>query len=67
MYPSKVQVELWKTRARLDRKLARMTPAQQRKYLAGAQARLEAKTGVRLNLRVASLPPRRKSAAGAAR
>ena len=55
MKVSQAQLDVWKARAKLDRKLARMTFAQQRKYLAGATARLKAKTGIDLNLPVLSL------------
>jgi hypothetical protein len=52
---SQAQLDVWKARAKLDRKLAKMTFAQKRKYLAGAAERLKAKTGIDLNLPVLTL------------
>ena len=66
MSVSQAQIMVWKARAQLDRKLAKMTPAEAREYLAGAQARLEAKTGVRLHLQRAPLTRRRRAKSGSA-
>jgi hypothetical protein len=48
---SKVQYDLWRVRARLDRKLAKMTPEQVQEYFDGVDKRVEAKLGRPLRLR----------------
>jgi predicted nucleic acid-binding protein len=49
---SKVQYDLWRIRARLDRKLAKMTPEQVQQYFDDVDKRVEAKLGRPLGLRV---------------
>ena len=55
MRAAQAQVDVWKARAKVNRKLAKMTFDQQRKYLAGASAQLKAKTGIDLDLPVLRL------------
>ena len=49
---SQRQIEIWRAREELNRKLAAMTPQEQREYWDGALERVEAKFGRKLNLRV---------------
>ena len=62
---SKAQLEVWKARAKLDRKLAKMTPRQRRAYLNGSVDRVRRRFGIDLShLRekdVASEPVRSRS------
>ena len=54
---SRAQIEVWKARDQLDRKLATMTRAQIQKYFDGVYERVRKKTGIELHLRVAQPPP----------
>ncbi len=55
---SQAQVEVWKARAQLDRKLRRMSPSQRQAYLDGVFARVEKKLGIELHLPVLESPRR---------
>jgi hypothetical protein len=55
---SQAQIVVWKARAQLDRKLARMTPSQRQEYLDGVFQRVKKKLGIDLDLPVAESPPR---------
>jgi hypothetical protein len=48
---SKRQIEVWRAREKLDKKLADMTPEQVLKYFSGVSDRVKARTGEPLNLR----------------
>lgn len=48
---SEVQLEVWRVRRKLDRKLAKMTPEERTEYVNGALAGAEAKTGIDLDTR----------------
>ncbi len=54
---SKRQIEVWKAREELDRKLADMTPQEIIEYADGALERARARTGRQLKLRVADASP----------
>jgi hypothetical protein len=56
---SQAQILVWKARAQLDRKLAKLTPSQQSAYLDGVFERVRRKTGVDLDLPFADAPSRR--------
>jgi hypothetical protein len=48
---SKRQIEVWKAREKLDKKLAGMTPKEVTRYLDGVSDRVKARTGKPLNMR----------------
>jgi hypothetical protein len=56
MRVSQAQLDVWKARAKLDRKLARMTRAQQQAYFDGVFVRIQKKFGIDLHLREADPP-----------
>ena len=54
---SKVQLEVWRIREELDRKLAKMTPEQRQEYFADTLERVKAVLGRDLNLPIAKPGP----------
>lgn len=57
---SKVQLEVWRIREELDRKLAKMSPQERIDYFRGVSGRIKVKLGRELKLRRAK-PGRRSS------
>ena len=56
---SKRQIEVWRAREELDKKLADMTPQEIVEYADGAVERARARTGRQLRLRVVDASPDR--------